>query len=367
VRPNYAGEPMAAPTTILWERDEHTAAKHRILRKYLDAWLPIMAKYNQKLLLIDGFAGPGTYLGGEDGSPRIMLKAFLEHEQRARIETRELVYFFIESHKGRADHLSGEIDRMRPLPANVTAFPIHGEYSQVMAAALADVTQLVPTFAFIDPFGYKDTKFVLTSRILGFPRCEVLVYFPTPHLARWVGHPDTGDAFTTLYGDRAWEAAVPLKGAERRQMLHDLFRDALARSTTHVRSFEIVTAENMGYHLFFGTGNTTGLLKMKEAMWAVDPTGGVRYRDSTIRDQLVIFEEEPDFTALRDMLQAHFGATPFSIDQAEEYTLLSTPFLPTHLRRRTLGVAEEAELLDVTRPAGAKKGTFISGTTMRFR
>ncbi len=358
---------MAAPSTVLWERDEHTAAKHRILRKYLDAWLPIMARYNPKLLLIDGFAGPGTYTGGEDGSPKIMLKAFLEHDQRVRIETRDLVYFFIESRADRAQHLSGEIEAMRPLPPNVSAFPMHGEYSAVMEQVLADVSQLVPTFAFIDPFGYKDTKFMLTSRILGFPRCEVLVYFPTPHLARWVGHADTGDAFTTLYGDRAWEAAVPLKGAERRQMLHDLFRDALSRSTKYVRSFEIVTAENMGYHLFFGTGNPVGLEKMKEAMWAVDPTGGERFRDSTIRDQMVLFEPEPDFTVLRQAMRSHFGGTPFSIEQAEEFTLLATPYLPSrHLKRKTLAVAEKDGQLTVKRPAGARNGTYIPGTVMRF-
>lgn len=26
----------------LWEMDRHTAAKHTILRKYLDAWIPIL-------------------------------------------------------------------------------------------------------------------------------------------------------------------------------------------------------------------------------------------------------------------------------------------------------------------------------------
>lgn len=358
---------MAAPSSVLWDRDEHTAAKHRILRKYLDAWLPIMARYNPKLLLIDGFAGPGKYKGDEDGSPLIMLKSFLEHDQRDRIAARELVYFFIESHGGRAAHLTQVVDSMRPLPPNVSAFPIHGEYSEVMEGVLADVSRLVPTFAFIDPFGFKDTKLVLTSRILGFPRCEVLVYFPTPFLARFVGHQDTIEAFNTLYGDRAWEAAIPLKGAERRQMLHDLFRDALARSATHVRSFEIVTAENMGYHLFFGTGNILGLERMKEAMWAVDPTGGLRYRDSTIRDQMVLFEPEPDFSVLRNALRSHFGVTPFTVEQAEQFTLLSTPFLPSrHLKRKTLAVAEKDGTLSVNRPAGARNGTYVAGTVLRF-
>lgn len=358
---------MAAPSGVLWDRDEHTAAKHRILRKYLDAWLPIMARYNSKLLLIDGFAGPGRYTGDEDGSPIIMLKAFLDHQARARIESTELVYFFIEAHAGRAAHLNGEIEAMRPLPANVTAVPIHGDYTEVMERVLPEAGQLVPTFAFIDPFGFRDTKLVLTSRILGYPRCEVLVYFPTPFLARFVDHPDTVEAFNTLYGDRAWEAAIPLKGDERRQMLHDLFRDALARSATHVRSFEILTASGNGYHLFFGTSNPTGLEKMKEAMWSVDPIGGTRFRDSTNAAQMVLFEAEPDFSVLRESLRTHFDVRPFTIEQAEEFTLLSTPYLPRrHLKRKTLAVAERDGALEVTRPVAAKGGSFIPGTVLRF-
>jgi three-Cys-motif partner protein len=358
---------MATPKDTLWDRDEHTEAKHRIVRKYLDRWLPIMADRNPKLVIIDGFAGPGEYTKGEDGSPIIALKALLEHTARERIEKRHLVYYFIEERADRHAHLVGKIAALGAMPRNATVFPIHGEYSTVMDAMLSAVTQLAPTFAFIDPFGYTDTKFDLTGRILGFPRCEVLVYFPTPHLVRWVGHKDTGEAFTRLFGDRSWEAAIPLKGDERKQMLHDLFRDALARSATYVRSFEIITAEGMGYHLFFGTGHPLGLEKMKEAMWAVDPVGGATFRDSTQRDQMVLFELEPDFGQLLAMLRERFGTAPFSIEQAEEHTLLHTPFLPhSHLRRRTLSPAEREGTLTVIRPKRAKAGSFLPGTVIRF-
>jgi three-Cys-motif partner protein len=51
---------MAKPKTPLRDADEHTLAKHDILREYLEAWLPIMSKWNRRLLLIDGFAGPGA-------------------------------------------------------------------------------------------------------------------------------------------------------------------------------------------------------------------------------------------------------------------------------------------------------------------
>ena len=51
---------MVKPRTVTWPANEHTLAKHRILRAYLEAWIPIMSKGNRRLLLVDGFAGPGT-------------------------------------------------------------------------------------------------------------------------------------------------------------------------------------------------------------------------------------------------------------------------------------------------------------------
>jgi hypothetical protein len=38
---------LAKPTTVLWDANEHTLAKHEILRRYLQAWLPII--YTAKL------------------------------------------------------------------------------------------------------------------------------------------------------------------------------------------------------------------------------------------------------------------------------------------------------------------------------
>ncbi len=74
---------------VLWNLDDHTRAKHRVLRAYLDAWIPIMAQQALKvraqtlgaprLLLVDGFAGPGRYATGEPGSPLIMLNALRDH------------------------------------------------------------------------------------------------------------------------------------------------------------------------------------------------------------------------------------------------------------------------------------------------
>jgi len=76
---------MAAPRTTIWEMQPHTRAKHAILRQYLQAWISILTQGGfPNILYIDGFAGPGRYAGGEDGSPIIAIKSALEHAARIR-------------------------------------------------------------------------------------------------------------------------------------------------------------------------------------------------------------------------------------------------------------------------------------------
>jgi three-Cys-motif partner protein len=121
MRPRKAGRAAAdgqqttrtgpmAPKATIWKLERHTLAKHTILRAYLNAWLPIMGMhYNERLVLVDAFCGPGIYEGGEPGSPIIMLNAFLEHRLRNRI-TAELVYLFIDEKPDRTEELERQIN-----------------------------------------------------------------------------------------------------------------------------------------------------------------------------------------------------------------------------------------------------------------
>ena len=78
----------------------HTRGKHLVLRRYLDAWFPIMASSNRRVLFVDGFAGPGEYKGGEEGSPLIALRAVQEHAAKNSFKA-DIKFLVIEAD---ADH-----------------------------------------------------------------------------------------------------------------------------------------------------------------------------------------------------------------------------------------------------------------------
>lgn len=83
---------MAAPKETVWRREDHTEGKHLVLGHYLEAWFPIlgMGDRNGRILFIDGFAGPGEYGGGEEGSPVVAMRVLAKHSARELINSVEV-------------------------------------------------------------------------------------------------------------------------------------------------------------------------------------------------------------------------------------------------------------------------------------
>jgi three-Cys-motif partner protein len=356
------------PEPVLWPRDDHTAAKHQVLRAYLDGWIPVMAQQSLKvqgfvsgpprLLLVDGFAGPGRYSSGESGSPLIMLDALVSHAALERFDDVEFTYLFIEHDRRRVDHLRGELNALGTLPGNVTVRIEPGEFEATFGRLLDQLTDHgrspIPTFAFIDPFGYSTASMSLTGRLLAFKRCEVLIFLPLSFVHRFAGRAGQDAALTSLYGCDDWREVLGLDGAERREFLLRLFehRLGLNPSVAYVRSFRLRTDDGNDYRLVFGVGHDKGLDLAKDAMWKVDPIAGTSYTATTGTGQEVLFtpDDSVDTTPLLRELRATFATEWFSIDDAERVTRVDTPFRIAHLRRRTLDPAAKAGTIKVQRP-----------------
>lgn len=362
--------------SVLWPLDPHTAAKHQVLRSYLDGWLPVMGHRAQRvgdndprLLLVDGFAGPGRYATGEPGSPLIMLDALLSHRSFAELSSVRFIFLFIEHDKGRVEHLQGEIAAFGNLPSNVSVDVRHGEFESTFSSVIDPIIEkgahLIPTFAFIDPFGYSSASMSITGRLLSFPQCETLFFLPMSFIHRFVGREGQEAALTSLFGTDAWREAIPLQGQERTSFLLELFERQLEQSegVEYVRSFQLRTQDGNDYRLIFSLGHLKGLEIAKDAMWRVDPVAGTSYTATTESGQEVLFGpgEMLDTAPLLAELRSQFGHEWFTIDQADHCTLIDTPFRRAHLRRLTLQPAERAGDLEVQRP-----GRGFKNARMRF-
>ncbi|GAA4891207.1 hypothetical protein GCM10023222_58730 [Saccharopolyspora cebuensis] len=77
--------------SLLWKLEPATEAKHRLYKRYMDAWWPIMLQPTKdgylrpRVTYVDAFAGPGLYADGEEGSPVFVLDRLLKHESVERM------------------------------------------------------------------------------------------------------------------------------------------------------------------------------------------------------------------------------------------------------------------------------------------
>jgi three-Cys-motif partner protein len=364
---------LAKKLETVWQIDPHTQSKHAILKRYWEAWLPIMAKFNQRILYIDGFAGPGSYAGGEDGSPLIALKSARDHLARPKSE---VAFTFIEKDRKRFDHLLQTIEKIKPtLPQNFRVHCVHGTFDDRMTEVLDGLDQqrakLAPSLVFIDPFGFSHTPFRTVHRIMQNPRCEILVTFMYEEINRFLDHPDHADTYDLLFGTTDWRAVLGLaQPDERRRMIHDIYRDQLrGAGVEYVRSFEMLNLGNRtDYFLFFGTHSLRGLEKMKEAMWQVDPSGTFQFSDFTDANRTMkLFSDQPDFEALKKLIVGRFKGTDVPIEGLTNFVLSDTPFLRTHFKTDILKPMELQGELSIARAKGERrKGTFPDGTVIRF-
>lgn len=363
---------MSKIRSTVWPLDAHTAAKHAILRRYLQAWIPIMSRWNGHVLYIDGFAGPGVYERGEVGSPIIALQSAMEQVNHIH---GEMHFLFIEADPDRCARLKEEVAKLS-LPSKLKAQIECAKFEATVAEILDDMDakgqQLVPTFAFIDPFGFSHASMKLIARLMKHPRCEVLITFMYEEINRFLAHPDHENTFNELFGTPRWGGcAQQTEPAVRERCIQDLYHHQLqsAAGVQFVRAFKMRNRGNRtDYFLFFGTKGIPGLAKMKEAMWRVDEGSGFEFSDATNPDQAVLFDPAPDFGDLQRRIRTSLAGKTMTIEGVEQFVLVDTPYHAGHYKRvlRSMEAGTPAELVVREAKRGRKRGQFPDGTVLEF-
>lgn len=363
---------MSKIKDIIWMMEPHTEAKHEILRKYLNAWLPIITRWHGRVLYIDGFAGPGEYVNGEDGSPIIAIKSVLEHKADISAEIRML---FIEADKKRYEFLKKKVENYQ-LPSNIKIGCICAKFDQTLTEILnyldEQKARLAPAFVFIDPFGFTGIPFSVIKRIMENEKCEVLITFMYEEIDRFISDKKLWNGLNETFGTEEWKQVIPEDDSKRREiMLHNIYRKQLEKeaSIKFVRSFKMTNKINKtDYFLFFGTSSIVGLKKMKAAMWKVDEKGAFQFSDATYNPaQSMLFAIEPNYDQLKAVILRNFKNKSVSIMELENFILTQTPFRETHYKKQILRPMEKKEEIKLDCPnLKRKKGTFPFDCIIQF-
>jgi three-Cys-motif partner protein len=295
-----------------WWYSEHAAAKHEILRRYLGAWLSILAQSRDRprLILLDGFAGRGRYMGGEPGSPVIMFERAVQVVDEGR--ARDVWIRCAEANRHNfSDHLEQVCAGLHHPGVKVVARREEFvEAADALASWAEGQRRPPPIFVMADPFGFSGVSLDTIRRLMQLPRAEVLVTFMAESMNRFYGQPHADAALTAFFGGHAWRR--PVDGDDRSESLLLTYRrlvvPAVARRALAFRVFRD-DRRSVLYYLVHLTNNDKGMREMKRAM--VAQSGDMTFWPVTLRPpaQLELdTREQPPYRSLqRHLVETYAG------------------------------------------------------------
>ncbi len=251
--------------------------KHEILKRYLDRWYPILSSFNNRILFFDCFAGKGKHKTGEEGSPLVALKQLLNHKNRNKIlRSTKVDYIFIEFKTKHTKNLEQELNKLKPLPQNVTIKIINNDFEKSVSSYLNIVKKkyikFPPSFFFVDPFGFKLSLKIL-NRILSYRYNEILINFMYRYINIAINNPNHGqeENLNNLFGTTEWKYIKNIDNPEEREKyILNLFTSQLS-STYNIKIPFLGGNNATKYYLIHSSNDKKAVEKMKEAIWKSIP------------------------------------------------------------------------------------------------
>ncbi len=356
----------------LWPIKPHTKVKLKILKAYLSAWFPILLSKNQEVVYVDGFAGPGQYKGGEDGSPIVALKIA---DEIIADTSRQAHFIFIESKHLHCEILDQLINNLS-FRGNIS-YEIHeGQFEDEIQPYIDKWkslgTQRSPIFLFIDPFGPTGIQFSTIRALLEFQKSELFINFDNDGADRLLASEinKSRQHVVSLMGTED-VLVIRSHGQEGINALRSIYHQQLRTIAEYVRFFQMRDKNhNPIYDLFFATNHPLGFLKMKEAMWKVDPEGTFSFSDANDPNQLTIFEEDHT-QRVAEILRSEFkGKAKVTGRQIREFVEFKTFYLGRH-KTAALRWLEKQEFiivdqLKIDRKTKRRSGYFTDDSFITF-
>jgi len=342
-----------------WICREHTRVKHILLEKYLKAWVPILGKWNPKICYFDGFAGRGEYTDGTMGSP---VKALRIADELAQYYG-EIFLVSVERDKENFQNLEAVLEKEKPTTKNlkkIEIISINNEFANVVDVIFKNMegtgNVLVPSFFFVDPFGFSGVPFHIVKRILLNPKTEIFFTLMVRDIGRFVAEPRLAGTLTNLFGTENWKDIIDQPNRELglielyRKQLHE---EAGAKFSWPFRVCESDRLRTLHY-LIHATNNFDGHSIMKSIMFKQGAEGSFAYlgpEDMIAKHQTKLFDIN-SIDQLRRFLLKKFAGESLTYEDIQEKACFPWYSEPPHIDRHyreTLKKLEEEGKIAVER------------------
>lgn len=363
------------------EQSEQSQIKAAIVTDYFWQWAGFMVgqqkkfpQFGGKLQYIDLFAGPGRYENGAKSTPLMILeRAAQDREISAR-----LCAVFNDKDEANTKSLESELKAL-PGYSNLKNPPkvYTGEVGEEIVKQLQGL-RLIPTFLFVDPFGYKGLSLRLVQSVIKDWGCDCVFFFNYNRISMGLGNQVVEEHMDALFGkDRADKLRERFRmqkvgPGEREMFIVDEMQMALKEmGGKFVLPFRFRNEEGTRttHHLFFVSKAFKGYDLMKEVMYKHSHKEGTvanfEYNPADAKFRS-LFELTRPLGDLEHQLLAELAGQTLPFRQLYESHSVGRPYVLVNYRE-VLCRMEQEKKVTMDRPCPPRrKGTLAPDVKVTF-
>ncbi len=357
------------------ERSDQSQIKARIVQKYFYAWAKVImpsAKSRQNnIAYFDLYAGPGRYKDGSASTPLLILSHAIGDAEMAKM----LVTIFNDQDANCTSTLKEEIDKLPGIEKLAHKPQIFCGPIDDAVAEFFNATKLVPSFSFVDPFGYKGLSLKIVNGVIKDWGCDCVFFFNYNRINAGISNQAVEPHINALFGiERAdklrkqladktphqrevlilEELAQAIKGMGGRFVLPFKFKNATGKRTSH--SLIFVSKHFKGYEIMKD-------IMAKESSTRDQGVPSFEYSPATEDTPLLFSLARPYEALLDDLLEAYSGETISMKDIYEEHSI-DTPYIKRNYKDALIQLESEGKIKAT--PANRRPGTFADHVLAKF-
>jgi three-Cys-motif partner protein len=255
------------------ESTEQSQIKARIIQKYFWAWakviIPSAKQHDNRILYVDLFAGPGRYKDGTLSTPLLVLEKAIEDADMRSM----LVTPFNDADPDNVGRLQSAIDSLQGIEKLKHKPQVSNQVVGEQIAKMFEGLRLIPTFFFVDPWGYKGLSLRLINSVLQNWGCDCVFFFNYNRVSMGLNNNVVRQHMDALFGkERADDLRAELAGmspVEKESLIVENLSQSLKdMGAAYVLPFAFKNdrGTRTSHHLVFATKHFRGYEIMKGIM-----------------------------------------------------------------------------------------------------
>lgn len=343
------------------EMTEASKVKTEIVLKYFDAWSKIMKNKADRLAYIDLYSGRGKYEDDTKSTPLLILEYIIADP----ILCNKVVTIFNDANPEFVDILKNEIDKLPGVDRLKYKPVVNNTVVGEELASLFEKHSLVPTFSFIDPWGYKGLSAKLIGSLIKDWGSDCIFYFNYNRINAGINNRLVEEHMNSIFGaDRVKQLRQKLQGLtpEERELtiINELAEYLSENRTNYVLPFRFIDEDGRrtSHYLIFISKHVLGYKIMKDIMWKCssehrDGVASFSYIPANHQYSLLSLYSYKTIEDLMEELINSFAGKTMTVEEIFESHHVNTTFVLRNYQDALLRLEEQNRI--ITDPPASKR------------